>query len=418
MIYKHRLAVKSRKTLEHSVLDFRSITKYADNVGINEKEFLSVNAVEQKLNIKWAKNINGLFCPAEKLYFTCEDGFLYKQNETDFVRIYNLDGEKIKFCLRLDGLKIKGDLFFTEKFCVLVDESGFGKTLNVPSCDTAEVYAGMLFTGKNHKINYSALLNANDFSLGDLNGGYILLGRESGKIISLVKRKDVLIIFCERSVFELCAYGDSADYNLKQIAVNPYNESINFAELMSDQKILVKIGEKLYFFSDEKFSLADSFINNGGYEIIGSPACDGANYFMPVKQIKKDYCGIFCRLSDKTECVVSCDKPIVTKKGHLLRSGKVFKIEKGCSEDKYVWQSIPLDFGVIENKAILEVRSQTNGDVKLNISGQRSNNVLMLKNGYDAKKLNAEGQSFVLTINGKQSATLKDLKFKYVKKGE
>lgn len=414
---KNKLVTISSRLSEYVIDDFNPITNLSVNA-LFTKDGLKGLAVDKiNVNTKSLGNINGIYLGLNRLYLTCGDGFLYAQIGESLVRVLDLNGKIPSVYFSVNFAKLYGDVFMTDKQAFLIDKDGWAKKLSIKTGNTAEIYSGMLFVGIDNKILVSNLLDLKSFSNNHVGDRYINLPKENGKIVKIIVMEDSLRIFCENAVYQLTASPINDDYALKTVAINPYGKPIETVCKCSDKYALVTICGKLYSYEKDIFSPVNSFLDGEKFSCVGEPRFDNGRYFLPVKKIDEQKNYIYYRNSE-SQCITLCDIPMVTCLGHIVYNGNIYKIGDGENLSEFLWESLPLDFLHLGKKAILGISSVCDCPIKMTIEGECSYQTLYLNKGYNAKKVNAEGNLYKIKLSGKGNPKIKSIKFKYKIKGE
>ncbi|MBE5749300.1 MAG: hypothetical protein E7346_00355 [Clostridiales bacterium] len=327
-----------------------------------------------------------------------QDGAVYtiKNGLSEVVYTATADGT-----ITLKGVNFKGEegILIIEhgvKSSVLL--SGTVKTVAVPDAEHYEVLGTQLFVGNKRELTFGECHDMSGFDKP------IIMPRGAGEIRGLVSYGKKLLVFCQKAVYELTAFGTEMDYAIQKKTV------INLDVLSGSVK---RLGENVAFISEGKIlcynngniteiTLAHSLLD---FTVCGLAAGYNNLYILPVTvKGKSGYYMYAIDVVRKQEYLEKVSSPCLADGGYLLVDGKmrVMSNGEGTRSLDCVWQSKALDFGSSKKKNLSEISLKTDTPLKLTVSGRFGEKVFKVKKGHNLKKVNLTSDEFSLSLEGEQ----------------
>ncbi len=396
----------NQKTLK--VDDLAKVTDHA--IGIHADKVLTAMDTYFAHGSSFNIEIKNVFKVNEKIYATCNDGYLYEKVGLDFVKKFSI-GEKtpIMDVVILNGLR--ETLYLDEKVGCIVDKDGV--QIGLPYGNHFATYSLRCFSASENTIYFSSPFDFCTKSMMLDNLGNFSIKKEDGKIIGLYDFSNYLLIVCDRAFYKLTIVDD--EFNLEKINVDSY---------VIEQKSLAKIREKLLFVADGKLCVYENYT-------VKEKPCIYAKYILDLdfKATTKDdyyYCQV--KIPDKT-CVLAYDVVKQTSVllyvidsvmayenvGINLREGRFYSVTNTTIAPSSKWRSVAMNFGSNEKKSLLEVSIKVTKDSLLKISGDFGYKIYNLKEGINKKTMNLSSKEFVFDLDCVlKNLIVSDLQLKYV----
>lgn len=156
---------------------------------------------------------------------------------------------------------------------------------NIPKGDYYAKCYGMLFSGKDRILRFSAPFDYTNFDTDLKLGGYFEIETESGKIKGIEQTGENLTLFCTHSIISLSINGDRTDYTAKRVETG-------YIDIKGGS--VTCSGEKAYFITENKFTL---YTGNSiktlcrlptNINITGQAKIIDNSYILPIQQENKE----------------------------------------------------------------------------------------------------------------------------------
>ncbi|MBE5734677.1 MAG: hypothetical protein E7347_06525 [Clostridiales bacterium] len=345
-------------------------------------------------------------------YYYVKDGNLYKSLKSGDVLIENIGSFTPAVCQVRMGGEIK-TLFVGEK-------SFFedGKRVDLPPAQIAKVHNGGLYTAFDNVITLPSKFNfeLNQTSLDVV--GTIGINSNSGKILSLISKKDCLLIICERAIYTLKTIGEVYEYQLEKLSL-PVIDVIGQSIVEIRDKVYMVSGGKLMQFCDGKLQvISNSHLNDLKFEVLSFGAENKGVYSLPISIDGKKALYFYDAL-DKSQCFFSF-YGIPTTDGNILAlNNALYVIKKEKSNENKTLISKKMNFSSNNFKALKSISfdSLTSGECV--IEGDFGSKVYNFKKGNNKFNFNLFSKWFIFQFSSKeQDFLIKNITIKYNVKGE
>lgn len=218
---------------------FKSVNEkiYAKDIDINKsgKKVLNKGSFERVI---------GLISPV-KSYFNVNDKHLFWRDDN---KVCILDGNDYTKLIESQNMPFvfngKGE--YEGKIMVLSSEGKLfveGEGQYPAPFGYPEFFGGRLFIGCGDTVHFSALFSYSDFNYADNGAGKIKLDSSDGQIKGLKAHCGNLCVITEKAVYKIALVDESTEFTVER-------QNLPYLKVKSDT--VVKIGDKIYFISDDK----------------------------------------------------------------------------------------------------------------------------------------------------------------------
>ena len=203
-------------------------------------------------------------------------------------------------------------------------------------------------------------------------------------------------------------------YSLKKIATPYLNIKKTEFCAVGDQGYFIS-SNILYRFYNDKVEKVDCYFNNNKLVSKNNLSVVGGVLLIPLKDDVSNQIYCYDTITGK-ECFVKRYSIMARTAGFAVDGKVIRKLEFSYADNSgEQWISKPLNFGSIKNKTITEIQAEVIGRGDLRLSGDYTDKVLTLTNGFNIKKFNFNSTKFTIyTENISSDFFVKSIKIKYL----
>ncbi len=300
----------------------------------------------------------------------------------------------------------------------LVDCEGSISVANLPKGSCSTMHRGRLFVASENTLKFSKHLEIGNFSLGSDNGGFVFTDVEDGEIIALISNENVLVIFCEKTVYELIVGDKQEDFRLKRQDLS----------ISAEKNSVGRVGDMIFFINHGKLSC----YKNGNVKNIDCKVFDEYYFDGQSTASGSVYMAKIRKNSNRMKSLLHFDvsnfsATSLTINGcELVEDGKFYDMNgffgltnTNHTKTDFYWESKIIDFGVSGKKDLLYFSAYSEDEVNVNVLGDNVKRSFKLEKGYNERLLNIPAYGFTISFYAEgRNFLVKDVKLKYRIRGE
>lgn len=301
---------------------------------------------------------------------------------------------------------------------LLVDGEGGVSVANLPKGSCAVMHCGRLFVASGNTLNFSKSLEVGDFSLGSDNGGFVFTDVEDGEIIALISNENVLVIFCEKTVYELIVGAKHEDFRLKRqdLSISVKKKSVG---RVGDKVVFINNGRLCYYKNGNVKDIECKVLDE--YYFDGQSTTSGNVYMAKIRKNSNRMKSLLhFDVSDFSSTSLTINGCELAEDGKFYDMNGFFQVtNNNDTKTDFYWESKIIDFEVSGKKDLLYFSAYSEGEVKVNILGDNVKRSFKLEKGYNERLLNIPAYGFTVSFSAEgRNFLVKDVKLKYRIRGE
>lgn len=405
---KYLVNPKKKKKL-FKVTNFTPYTYLGVNASTNDglKPAIGYDVLEWGSSRKAVKG----YCVNDTIFFYSTDKWLYQLKGSMFIRkIESKSYQPILSTVTINGENV-----------VIALCGGVGYLIqdtmtpvDVPMANSICEYKGRIFFANENLVYYGDAFDYENFTSVLGGYGYFSFDKRDGDILKIIAYNDCILVFCKRTIYKIytTSTGDFITKKLNTMAINISDGTI---EMVGNQVLFVSNG-KLTAYKDGVLRVIDNLENyciRQGSDAVAS----FNNYTLSVTNGDGQKAIFVYDVENNEPFLIENDNLVIMGNGYAFDNQllKVVELGKGKQNiPKFRWQSKKIDFSMVNNKNLTEIRLIVNGNGMLKIKGDFGQREFLLNKEYQAIKPNLYSKYFIFEIESDEIGFgVKNLQLEY-----